>query len=474
MNTVQRIAKNTAALFAAQAVVAILSLVLSIFIARSLGDVIFGKYSFALAFAAIFAVFSDLGYGTLLIREVARDKSQASKYLNNIISMRVLLSLLIFALISITINAMDYPADTKNVVYLFGIYMLVVSFSGVFMVTFRAFEKMEYEAGITILANLIRVSLGLLVLFLGYGLVELAFVFLFSGVFDFLLSFLICSRRFVKPKIELDFEFWKSTIKIALPLGMLSIFGLIYVRIDTIMLSVMKGDAVVGWYNAAYGLVLAFKPIPQLFMNALFPLMSGYFVSSKDSLKKVYEHTFKYLFILGLPLAVGITLLADKIILLFYGQQFYPSIIALRILAWDIPLVFLYVCSAFILASIDKQNQMAVIAGCAALINVTLNLFLIPSFSYVGAAVATIVTETVLITLYFIVISKNFYKLPIGKILIRPSIASSTMGFFIYYLININLLLLVILAVLVYFTSLYLVKGFSKDDLELLKRVTGR
>jgi O-antigen/teichoic acid export membrane protein len=148
MNTVQRIAKNTAALFAAQFVVAILGLVLSIFIARNLGDVIFGKYSFALAFVAIFAVFSDLGYNTLLIREVARDKSQASKYLNNVISMRALLSLVLFALIAVTINLMGYPADTKNVVYLFGIYTLLVSFSAVFKVTFRAFERMEYEAGI--------------------------------------------------------------------------------------------------------------------------------------------------------------------------------------------------------------------------------------------------------------------------------------------------------------------------------------
>ena len=165
MNTIQRIAKNTAALFAAQVVVSILSLVLSIFIARNLGDVVFGKYSFAFAFTALFTVFSDLGYNTLLIREVARDKSQASKYLNNILCIRALMSIVIFAFIVVTINLMGYPADTKNVVYLFGVYTLIVSFSAIFKVTFRAFEKMEYEAGITILSNLIRVSLGLVVLF---------------------------------------------------------------------------------------------------------------------------------------------------------------------------------------------------------------------------------------------------------------------------------------------------------------------
>ena len=471
MNTIQRIAKNTAALFAAHFVVSILGLVLSIFIARNLGDVIFGKYSFALAFTAIFAVFSDLGYNTLLIREVARDKFQASKYLSNVLCMRALLSLVIFALIVITINVMGYPADTKKVVYLFGIYTLIVSFAAVFKVTFRAFEKMEYEAGITILGNIIRVSLGLLVLFLGYGLIELAWVFLFSGLADVLFSFFVCERKFVKPKIELDFDFWKSTIKIALPLSMLSIFGIIYVRIDTIMLSVMKGDAVVGWYNAAYGLVLAFKPIPQLFMNALFPLMSSYFVSSKDSLKVVYEKSFKYLFILGLPLAVGITLLADKIILLLYGQQFSNSIIALQILAWDALLIFLYMCSAFILVSIDKQNQMAVIAGSTALINVTLNLFLIPSFSYVGAAIATIAAEGFLLLSYMYLDSRYSYMIPLHKIIIKPVSACAVMGLFLYQFNDINLVLEIVAAVILYSGSLYLLRGFSDEDISLFKKL---
>ena len=474
MNTVQKIAKNTAALFAAQFVVSILSLVLSIFIARTLGDVIFGKFHFALAFVAIFAVFSDLGYNTLLIRDVARDKSQASKYLNNVLCMRALLSLVIFILIIVTINLMDYPADTKNVVYLFGIYTLVVSLSAVFKVTFRAFEKMEYEAGITIFANISRISLGLLVLFLGYGLIDLALIFLFLGVFEFLFSFLICERKFVKPKIELDFEFWKSTIKIALPIGMLSVFALIYIRIDTIMLSAMKGDAVVGWYNAAYGLVLVFKPIPHLFMNALFPLMSGYFASSKDSLKKVYEHSFKYLFILGLPLTVGITLLADRFILLFYGQQFYPSIIALQILAWNILLLFICMPVDFMLVSMNKQNQMIIVAGGCALINIILNLILIPYFSYIGAGIATIATETVLFGLYFYLVSKYLCRLPLHKIIAKPLIACSAMALFIYFCSEVNLAVLIISAVVLYFVVFYLIKGFTEEDWKLIGKLVHR
>jgi len=474
MNTVQRIAKNTATLFAAHFVTAILSLALSIVIARSLGDVIFGKYSFALAFTSIFAVFSDLGYNTLLIREVARDKTIAGKYLNNVLCMRALLSLALFALIVITINIMGYPVDTKNAVYLFGIYTLLVSFSAVFKVTFRAFEKMEYEAGITIFTNLIRVSLGLLVLFLGYGLVELALVFLFSGILDVLFSFLVCERWFVKPRMELNFAFWKSTMKIALPLSITGISLLVYTRIDTVMLSMMKGDAVVGWYNAAYTLILGFKPIPQLFMNALFPLMSSYFVSSRDLLKATSEKSFKYLFTIGLPLALGMTLLADRIIFLFYGQQFENSIIALKILAWDLFLFFLWFNGSFILISANKQNLWVVAAVSTALINIILNLLLIPPLSYVGAAIATIVAESlcVILVFYFVSIETNFSVKYTD--LIKVSFASLVMGTLVHQFREFNLILVIILAAVLYFLVLCLLRAFSKEDIQLFKQIVKR
>jgi O-antigen/teichoic acid export membrane protein len=454
-----------------QIVTAILSLVLSVLIARELGPIIFGKYSFAIAFTALFAIFSDFGYNTLLIRDVARDKTKLGKYVNNIIGLRVFFSLIIFVIIVMLINIMGYPNDTKIAVYLFGIYILLTSIAAIFKVTFRAFEKMEYEAITSVTSTIIRISLGILVLLLGYGLIELALVFVFASVFDVSFNILICRRKFVKPRIEFDMEFWKSTIKVALPLGMLSIFGIIFVKIDTVMLSIMKGDEAVGWYNAGYNLVLGFKPIPHLFMNAIFPLMAGYFISSKKSLKVVYEKSFKYLFILGLPLAVGITMLAGRIIIILYGEQFYPSIIVLQILAWDVLLIFSYGPLGGLLVSIDKQNRMVLLVGITAFINVILNLILIPRFSYVGAAVATIITETVLFGLYVYFLSKHFYALPFHRIVIRPIVASLVMGIFIYFCAFVNLILLVMLATSLYFVILYLIKGFSKEDISLLRQV---
>ena len=161
MSTVQRIAKNTASLFAAQAVIAVLGLVLSILIARTLGDVEFGNYSFALAFTAIFAIFLDLGFNRLIVREVARDKSAAPKYLGNIAIVKGALSIVVFGLIALTINLMNYPHDVTMAVLIFGLYIIFIAFGDLSRATFRAFERMEYEALISIIRQVIITSLGI-------------------------------------------------------------------------------------------------------------------------------------------------------------------------------------------------------------------------------------------------------------------------------------------------------------------------
>jgi O-antigen/teichoic acid export membrane protein len=255
---------------------------------------------------------------------------------------------------------------------------------------------------------------------------------------------------------------------------MLSIFGIIYIRIDTVMLSIMKGDEVVGWYNAAYNLVLGLKPIPALFLSAIFPLMAGYFVYSMTSLKMAYEKASKFLLIIGLPLAVGVTLLAHRFIPFLYGDQFNPSIIVLQILAWDLLLIFLYGPLGNVLVSINKQNQMATVAGMSAFLNIILNLILIPPLSYVGAAIATIITEVTLFMVYLYLVSKHLHTFFMHKIIMRPAIASLAMGFFIYLFTSLNFILVIILSVIIYFIILYSIGGISHEDIDLFRQVFKR
>ena len=474
MNTVQTIAKNTGVLAISQVITTILGFFLLIYIARYLGEVGFGKYSFAVSFTALFIIFADLGISQLVIRELARNKELTPEYLTNVSLIKLLLSFIAFGFIALTINLMDYPRDTTCAVYLFGGYMILTSFALTFRAIFQAFERMEYTAVVMLIEKIILISLVLFVLFSGYGLIELAYVYIFAGIVDVTISFSIVLIKIAKPKPTIDFSLWKTLIIGAIPFGLNALFGVLFFRIDTVMLSVLKGDAAVGIYNAAYVPLLALGVIPTVFISALYPVMSRYFVSSKDTLETFTSLSSKYMAIIGFPIAIGCFILANRFIALLYADQFSASIIAFQILAFFIPLRFVSSITGTLLTSMNRQSIRTASVGLSALFNIVLNAVMIPYLSYIGASIATVLSEVLLYFVFIYYINKHYKKLELHKHFIKPLLASLMMGGFVFYFKDTNLLLLIILAGLVYFAILLLLRTFTQEDKNIFKQVVKR
>ena len=473
MTTAKRIAKNSSFIFLGDAIGHILQLVLVVYLVRYLGAVTFGKYAFAFAFTSLFMILSDLGLSTLSIREIARDTSKAGEYLTNISITKFILSLITIVLIIVTINLMHYPQDTTLAVYIVGGVTVFTSFITSFRSIFRAFERMEYETITRIAERLLIFGSVLPILFLGYGLIEVVSAMLIAQALIFMFTLAIIIKKFTRPVLSFDFSLCKTLIKAALPFGLASVFTVIYFQTDTVMLSIMKGDAVVGWYRAAYGLVMGTLFIPGAVVGALYPVLSRYFTSSKDSLMVVYEKSFKFLLMLAVPLGIGTTLLADRIIIFLYGEEFAPSIIALQILIWVASILFIYSIVGYTLASINKQLVDTHITGISALLNVGLNLLLIPTYSYVGAGIASIVSQVFVFTCEFSYLQKKGYGFKVSKIVLKPLCAGLIMGLFIYGLgvMHINLFVIIIGAIVIYATCLYLLKVFDEKEMEMMRDV---
>jgi len=407
---------------------------------------------------------------TVVIREVARDKSEAGKYLGNVAVIKCFLSTLAFALIFVIINLMDYPRDTTMAVYIIGLSLMMGSFSGVFRSIFHAFEQMEYDALLAVIEKIIVVSLGVFVLLSGYGLVALVSVFLVGSIFGLTASVLVTFKKFARPKIEIDLNFWRNTIKQSIPFALAGIFGAVYFYIDSVMLSLMKGDAVVGWYNAAYNLISALMFIPGIFMVSVFPAVSIFFKTSKDSLKIAYEKSSKYLLMIALPIVFGTVLLAENIIYFIYGNVFSHSIFALQILIWTFLFISVNTVLYNILGAINRQVTIMKVAAACAFVNVALNLILIPKLSLIGASIATVATEVMVFVFYFYAVSASVCILLLHKIALKPIIATSLMGVCVFYLKELNIFLVVLLAAIIYFTLLYIVGAFTDEDLDLFRR----
>ena len=184
MSTVRRIARNTAVLLVAQVASYLLAFFYAMYAARYLGAAGYGILAFALAFTAIFGVLTDLGLSSLMTRQVARDRSQALKYLANVGLMKTTLVAITFGLIALTINLMDYPQETITVVYLLGLYVILTTFAQMFYSIFQAFERMEFEALLQVVRNSLMVLIGVSAIKLGLKLNGIIFSLVIKAYAD--------------------------------------------------------------------------------------------------------------------------------------------------------------------------------------------------------------------------------------------------------------------------------------------------
>ena len=481
MSTVRRIAKNTTVLMVAQVASYLLSFFSMMYTARYLSAAGFGILSFALAFTGIFAVFGDLGLSPLTVREVARDKSLATKYVANVSLIKIILVVITFGLIALTINLMGYPEETIKVVYLMALSVAFGAFAQMFYSVFQAFERMEFQAIGQMLYAALLLGGVILAIKLGSSIVGFAYLYVIASAVASGYSFAVMKLKFSNPAsastakaIEFDWSFWKPTIKQALPFGLSTIFITVFYWISSVMLSSMKGDAVVGWYNAAYRMVLVLLFIPTAWSNAIFPVMSKFYVTSRDSLRFSFERSFKYLTILGIPIGVGTTLLAQRVILAIFGAQYTNSILALQILVWSTVFMFMSNSLGTLFNSLNKQIIVTKVVGICCAANVVLNLILIPRYSLIGASIVTVFTEFLSLALSLIWSRKIGYSVfnrNSASIVAKVLISSVAMGVFIVYFHNLKLLALVPLAALLYFVILYIVKGVDKEDMNLIMAV---
>ncbi|KKH59370.1 hypothetical protein DU74_02210 [Methanosarcina mazei] len=475
MNTYKTIFKNTLATALSQVITSILGFLLLIYIARYLGETEFGKYSFAVSFTLLFIIFQDLGISNFIVIEIARRKEIASDYLTNALEIKTISSVLVFGLIYLTINIMDYPPETRHIVYLFGIYTILTYFAQTFKSVFQAFEKMEYVAFITTSEKTILFLLAIYVLTSGFGLIELAYVHILTGAFSILLSYYICFKKIEKPKITTNLVLWKKLIVESIPFGLNTLFGMMFFKIDTVMLSVFQNDADVGIYNAAYIPLLSLVGIiSTMAISSLYPVMSRYFIDSEESLTKITILSSKYMAIIGFPICIGCFTLAKQFIELFYVNQYSDSVIAFRIISLYIPLRLVSSITGTHLTSINKQRLRTLSVALGSLFNIILNLILIPSLSYVGASIATVLSEVFLYFLFIHYINRNYKKLELHNYYLKPLIASLLMGGLVYYLKDMNLFLLILLAIIVYFGILLVLRAFDHEDMNIVNQLVRR
>jgi O-antigen/teichoic acid export membrane protein len=212
--------------------------------------------------------------------------------------------------------------------------------------------------------------------------------------------------------------------------------------------------------------------IPQYFTQAIFPLMSRYAATSRDSLMRAYVLSLRLLLIVALPIAAAMPFIAEGLIMVLGGAQYLPhSAIALQLIIWFLPFSFVNSVTQYVLIAIDQQRFLTRAFLVGVTFNIVANLIFIPLFSYEGAAVVTIFSELALLLPFYYAVRKHLGPLPWLSLFWQPAVAAAIMAGVMWLLRDLNWLLLIPIGGAIYLAVLALIGGFRQPDMDLLGRL---
>jgi O-antigen/teichoic acid export membrane protein len=476
--TGKKVAQNASFLTAAYIMQKLLAFVFFTLVARWIGAEDVGKYVFAISLTTIISIFIDLGLSPILIRETARFKDKISEYLNAIVSLKLLLAVLSYLAAFLAVHLLGKDPMTELMVYLAGLVMIFDAFTLSFWGVFRGQQNLRYESFSIIINQIVIIVVGLGGLFLGFPLYILVIALLAGSFFSFLFSlYLVVTKLHHKFEFTWNTSLLKSLFVLALPFALAGIFTRVYSYIDQILLSTLIGDIQLGWYSVAYKITFALQFIPSAFAASIYPAMSNYYEHAREKLVKLFEKSMYFLMIISVPLAFGVIAIADPLILSVYTEEFLHSITPLQILVSALPAIFMAFPVGAMLNACNKQHINTVNLGITMVINIILNIILIPQFAHIGAAIAATSSLYYLFfsNLYFIKDIIGYNSSYLIQSLVKTLVASGIMMIAVVYSQGtITFLGAILVGMLVYPVVLLLLRGADRSDWDFMRSLVQR
>ena len=470
-----KIVKNTGYFTGALVFQKIISFTYFSYLATKLGAENTAQYFFAISFSTLFSVFIDIGLASLINREVAKNQESDQKLLSNTIGIKIISSILVFLVIIFAVNLLEYSDYLKKMIFLSSIIMVLDNFTLIFFSVIRGKHNLKYESMAAVIFQIIVAIIGYITLQITKDPFTLLFALLIASTINLAYSSIIIKFKYklsIIPKF--DYAFIKMLIITALPFAISAIFIRISGNIDSVILSKMSTQLALGYYALAYKITFAFQFIPMAFSASLYPAFTHFYNYEKEKLYSIFNKSLKYLLLISIPISVGIIAIATPITLKIYGSDFVGSITTLKILIINLPFIFLTFPTGAFLNACNLQKIHTRNIGITMITSIILNFALIPHYAQNGAAIASVLSSIIYLTLN---ISSSIKKIKYNTKelllnLIKILISSSIMYIIVIFINKeTNLIFAIILGIIFYVLSTFLFKIIQKEDILTLLNI---
>lgn len=464
MALARRIAYNVVFNSALKVVSTVFIALLSIrLITGYLGQAGFGEYATVLAFFAFFGALGDLGLATLTTREISKPDADEAAILGKVVALRLVASLVLIVLAPCILLLLHYRLEVKEGIMLAVIALLFAQLSTLLNSLYQKRLKMDRVAMVEFVGKGLQLGLIYLVVRFDLGFTALVGVLLANMVFNVSFVFLL-SRPLVRFSLHFDIPFWRTLLRDALPLGAMAIITFLYFKMDTILLSFLRPAAEVGIYNVAYKIMENLIFFPAMLAGLILPVLSRAYRLNREQFQAIARKTAKVFLAIVLPIVLGMIFLAPDIIRIVSGSGFEDSARVLQILSLSLAGIFFghFFNMLILVGNVQKKLMWALLMVAA--FNISLNLFLIQIFAYKGAAIASALTELLVVLISGWLTWKALGFFPKPDRLFPILISALAMGLTLALLTPGSFLLAGGVSVLVYGLMLWLSKAITPEE----------
>ncbi|MFA5855172.1 MAG: flippase [Candidatus Gracilibacteria bacterium] len=504
MSTAKKILGNTIWQVAGRGVMAVASIVIMKAVSRFLSVEGYGAYTAVYEFLAFFGIAADFGLFTIGVREISRGERERNFVVQNIFGMRLFTATLMMGLAVICVFFMPKYEDTfiPLGVSVAAIAVFLAILQGTVSSILQVELKMQYATLGLVAGKIISMFWILAVVFVFYvgepsqgAFNQLMLAGVVGNLFAFLYTFYY-ALRFAKLRPRFCRAYWKEILVGAFPYGLALMFNAIYFRVDSLLLLQFKGVKELGFYGPPMRILEILNVIPVYFMNSVLPVLSkeireggaatlgfGQTAGETGKAVRIIQLCFNFLFLAGLPMAIGLYILAYPIIFMVAQPEFlsrlsegvYGSDVALQILVVSMFFAFLNSVFNYALIALSKQNFLLWINGGAAILNVLVNVAVIPVWGFRGAAITSIFTEIfILVAAYFC--ARRFIRFRFDFLaLVKITAAGAVMGLAVWLLRepsygwlgmqNLNVLFLSVLGAVIYGGLIWVMRVVPREVL---------
>ena len=417
--------RNALPLYAAEFCSRLLVFVLFVISARILEPDGYGHLIFASSVLTLAAFAGDFGSGTLITKRVAADHALAPRHVMTGILGRLGPLLLAHAVAVAYVWWTGAPRAVMAFVLVGAAATLATVHIGPVSGALRALNRMGADAWIRSINVAVYVGVSIVALRLGLGLAGLAI-----GTAAGVLAGGIVAAGFgfrsgllsAAPPLSI-----REFLRLSAPFGLQALLSIMYLRMPAILLEEFAGSRQVGLYGAAYRLVEPFYALPQIFAAAMFPIIvRSAAAGDLAAVRTLAQKSMRLFLALAIPASVTLAVAATDIVSLLYGRADYADAApVLRIVAWAMLATFVSAFPSMLLQSSSRPSSITWICGGMLIINLGVNLALIPHYGAIGAAVACVATEAAGVLLALPIASRLLVRLALRDIVLRPLAAAA-------------------------------------------------